>query len=64
MNEDTEARFEFKRIAEDGSVTIKISHRVCLVEDDGMGILMDFEDFLRGCGYFFHGNIEIVEDEG
>jgi hypothetical protein len=26
-------------------------------------VLLHFEDFLRGCGYTFDGNIEIVEKE-
>ena len=25
-------------------------------------VVMSFQDFLRGCGYYFNGNLEFVED--
>ena len=26
-------------------------------------VIEDFQDFIRGCGYYFEGNLQVVENE-
>lgn len=41
------------------SVTIELKNESVTTIDD---VLRTFEDFLRGCGFFFDGSIEIVKE--
>jgi hypothetical protein len=50
-------KFTFKSIDEDGTITIKESSDVVLL-DEAVGMV---SDFLRGCGYYFE-TLEVVRD--
>ena len=50
-------KFTFKSIDEDGTITIKESRDVVLL-DEAVGMV---SDFLRGCGYYFE-TLEVVRD--
>lgn len=50
----------FKKTNEEDGVEVSIS-----IQGDGHNIttlLEEFESFLRGCGFIFDGNIDIIED--
>lgn len=56
-------RFQFKKMQDPDN---EFSTSTVIVESSAVTIdkvLEDFEDFLRGCGYYFKGNLEIVEDD-
>jgi hypothetical protein len=52
-------KFEFKCIQETGTT------RTVIVETDAHHlpeVLEEFQTFLRGCGYYFNGDLEFVDD--
>ena len=54
-------KFEFKCIQETGTS----AKRVVIVQTDASHVtevLEEFQVFLRGCGYYFNGTLEIVND--
>ena len=51
-------KMTFTNESEDGTkITLETN---AVVLDD---VLQEFEQFLKGCGFFFSGNIEVVDDE-
>jgi hypothetical protein len=56
-------KFEFKCIQEAGVG----ASRTTIVQTDAHvlpEVLEEFQAFLRGCGYYFDGNLEFVNDDG
>lgn len=49
---------KFTKVHDDGDTIEVVTHAVSLPE-----IFVQFEQFLRGCGFSFDGEIDIVEDE-
>jgi hypothetical protein len=50
---------EYKLIKKDDETVVIIKHTAVTIEEH----LDIFENFLRACGYYFNGRIEIVKDE-
>ena len=55
---EVENLFVFYHVSRDGTKTIKKADKNYLPD-----ILQEFQDFLRGCGYYFDGNLDIVNEE-
>ena len=53
------SKFTFICEADDGAVFTSTQER-----DDLDIVLEDFQNFLRGCGYYFDGNVAIISEEG
>jgi len=53
------SKFTFICEADDGAVFTATQER-----DDLDIVLEDFQNFLRGCGYYFDGNVAIISEDG
>ena len=58
MDNYTPNKFEFKFTACDGTVNIRIFSKEMLPD-----VLEEMELFLKGCGFFFNGTLDIIDEE-